>query len=127
MGAWPLGGGLLAFSSVTLKQVAFRYRRWCLDSETAKCNEEHYQDFLNAMDFDRVDWGAMTKAYGVAREEVFPPCQAVTAENWEQEGKPFEACLFKSRKAVSVMLCGCKSVCTNVDTSLVSMCMMVWA
>jgi len=78
------------------------------------------------MDLEHLDWGALTKAYGVTREEVFPPCQAVTAENCEQEGEPFEVWLFKSRKAVSVMLCGCKGVFANVDEGFVSMCMMVW-
>jgi len=122
----PLRGGLLAFSSVTLKQIAFKYCSWCLDGKTAKGNEEDHEDFLNAMDLEYLDWGALTKAYGVTREKVFPLCQAVTAENWEQQGKPIEVWLFKSRKAVSVMLCGCKRMCANVDKGLVCKCMMVW-
>jgi len=51
----PLRGGLLAFSSVTLKQMAFKYRSWCLDGETAEGNEEDHQDFLNAMDLESLD------------------------------------------------------------------------
>jgi len=116
----------LAFNSVTLKQIAFKYHNWCLDRETTKGNKEDHEDFMNAMDLEHLDWGPLMKAYRVTHEEVFPSCQAVTAKNWEEQGKPFEVWLFKSRKTVSAMLCGCKRMCANMDYGLVCMCMMVW-
>jgi len=55
----PLRRGLLAFSSVTSKQMAFKYHSWCLDGETAKGKEEDHEDFLNAIDLEHLDWGCL--------------------------------------------------------------------